>query len=51
MFEIKGEYNYLYIDKYVREYINWIESELSVPITLLGTGAGNEYVIEKDASY
>ena len=51
LFEIKGEYNYLYIDKYVREYINWIESELSVPITLLGTGAGNEYVIEKDASY
>jgi len=28
----------LIIDKYRREYLNWLEEELQTPITMLGTG-------------
>jgi len=39
---VSGKYNghgKIYIDKYQREYLSWLERELDVPITMLGTGA------------
>jgi len=35
---LRGNYKELYINKGAREYINWLESELNTPITILGTG-------------
>jgi len=43
-----GKYEDLWIDKYQREYLNWLEEELSTPITMLGTGEDlKEYIIRK----
>jgi adenylosuccinate synthase len=42
---LKGDYNKLWIDKYQREYLNWLERELRTKITMLGTGADiKEYI-------
>lgn len=38
-------YGNIYIDKYQREYLSWLEGELDVPINMLGTGADlKEYI-------
>lgn len=35
----------IYFEPYLREYLNWLDDELNVPITKLGTGAENgEYI-------
>lgn len=42
---LNGEYQNVWIDKYQREYINWLEDELNTPISFLGTGEDlNEYI-------
>lgn len=41
----KGNYKDIYITKYEREFINWLEVELGVPITMLGTGPKNDEII------
>ena len=38
---LKGNYDDIYIDKPLREYIGWIESETGIDISNLGTGARN----------
>ena len=35
----------LYVNRYIREYLNWLETELDTPITMLGTGAENKSLI------
>lgn len=45
---LTGKYEDVWIDKYQREYLNWLEEELSTPITMLGTGEDlKEYVNRK----
>ena len=46
----KGNYNDVYITRYEREYINWLECELNVPITMLGTGPKNDEIIIRNKS-
>lgn len=45
--KMHGDYRKLPIDKYRREYINWLESELDTPITMLGTGADYKDYIDR----
>lgn len=40
-------YNGINFDKYRKEYLNWLESELGVPITMLGTGADFKHYIDR----
>lgn len=42
---VKGNYKDIYITKYEREFISWLERELNVPITMLGTGPKNDEII------
>ncbi|MDE5586948.1 MAG: adenylosuccinate synthetase, partial [Bacilli bacterium] len=35
------------LDRYQREYLNWLESELGVPITMLGTGPDLNHYIDR----
>jgi adenylosuccinate synthase len=45
---LKGKYDDIYIDKYQREYLYWLEEETGVPVTMLGTGPDlDEYIIRK----
>jgi adenylosuccinate synthase len=45
---LTGKYNDICIDKYQREYLNWLEEELCTPITMLGTGEDfREYINRK----
>lgn len=47
---IHGEYtgsDGVYIDKYRREYLSWLEEEIGVPITMLGTGPDLEHYIDR----
>lgn len=44
---VSGNYDDLYIDRYFREYINYLERELEVPVTLIGTGAKNSKIITR----
>jgi adenylosuccinate synthase len=44
----RGEYGKVYIDKYRREYINWLESETDVPVVMLGTGADYKDYISRE---
>lgn len=37
----------IYFDKYRKEYIAWLESELGVPITMLGTGPDLHHYIDR----
>ena len=37
----------VYFNRYLREYLYWLENELNVPITKLGTGAENGSYIKK----
>ncbi len=42
---VNGDYEKIYMGKYQRNYIDWLETELNVPITILGTGANlTEYI-------
>jgi hypothetical protein len=43
----KGNYNDFYFNHYLREYLNWLESETNVEISALGTGAKNGEVIKR----
>lgn len=43
-----GNYNKVYVHKYVRTFIDWIEDELNVPVTLIGTGADNSKIIRRN---
>jgi len=44
---LQGNEEELVIHKHVREYINWLEDELEVPIKYLGTGADNKAYIKR----
>ena len=37
----------IYFDKYIREYLAWLEDELKVPITMLGTGPDLTHYIDR----
>lgn len=37
----------IYLGKYLRNYLDWLEDELSVPITMLGTGADFTHYIDR----
>ncbi len=48
---IHGVYNgygKIYFDKYRKEYLSWLENELGVPITMLGTGPKLEHYINRE---
>lgn len=45
--KVSGDYRKIDIDKYRREYINWLESELDTPITMLGTGSDFKDYIDR----
>lgn len=38
---VKGNYEDIYLEKTLREYLSWLESETNVDISALGTGARN----------
>ena len=38
---LNGNYDDIYFDKTLREYINWLESETGIDVSTLGTGARN----------
>ena len=38
---LNGNYDDIYFDKTLREYINWLESETDIDVSTLGTGARN----------
>ncbi len=40
-------YGDIYFDKYREEYLSWLERELKVPITMLGTGSDLEHYIDR----
>lgn len=42
-----GEYENVDIDRYVREYLNWLETTLGVDLNYLGTGKINHECIKK----
>lgn len=42
---VSGNYNDIHIDRYRREYLNWLETELQTPIIKLGTGPNLNEVI------
>lgn len=44
---LKGNFKDIYFNRYLREYLSWLESELSTPISVLGTGAKNDEKIIK----
>lgn len=47
---VSGEYTEsgnIYFDKYRKEYLAWLESELGVPITFLGTGPDLHHYIDR----
>ena len=35
-----------YLGKYLRNYLDWLENKLNVPITMLGTGADFTHYID-----
>lgn len=37
----------IYLSKYLRTYLDWLEDELNVPITMLGTGADFMHYIDR----
>lgn len=46
---IQGNYSDMYISRYIREYICWIERETGTPIMKLGTGAATGNYIFKNS--
>lgn len=38
---VRGNYDDIYINRYIRNYLDWLEDETNVPISALGTGAKN----------
>lgn len=42
---LSDDYETLYVDRYLREYLNYLEDTLDTPITMLGTGADNKSMI------
>lgn len=42
---VSGSFENLCFNRYTREYLNWLEDELSTPITMLGTGPDNKSLI------
>ena len=38
---LNGNYDDIYFDKTLREYINWLESKTGIDVSTLGTGARN----------
>lgn len=38
---LKGNYNDIYFNRYLREYISWLESETGIDVSILGTGPKN----------
>lgn len=44
---LKGNFNDFYISKYLREYLNYLETELDCNIERLGTGAENGQYIKR----
>ncbi len=46
---LKGSYDDIYLDKPLREYLDWLERETSISVSALGTGARNgERIIKKE---
>lgn len=43
--DVSGNYHEIYFNRYLREYINYLETSLGVDITMLGTGADNQSLI------
>ena len=44
-----GDYKEFLINRYIREYLNWLESSLGVDISTLGTGSkNNEYIKRRE---
>ncbi len=39
--DIRGNYDEIYINRYIRNYLDWLESETNTPVSVLGTGAKN----------
>ncbi len=45
--DMQGHFDELYIHKHAREYVNWLEEELAVPIDYLGTGADYKAYVKR----
>lgn len=44
--ELCGDYDEFYYDRYIREYLNWLESETNAKLISLGTGPQNNQRIK-----
>jgi adenylosuccinate synthase len=45
--EVSGLWEKIYMEKYLRVYIDWLEDALDRDITLLGTGPDNNHIIDR----
>lgn len=48
---LKGNYDDICFDKYLRVYLDWLEDETGVDVSNLGTGARNGERINKKINY
>lgn len=44
---VSGYYDDIYVNRYIREYLNWLEATVGVQINSLGTGRKNQEYIKK----
>ncbi len=43
---LSGKYDDIYLEKYQEEYLCWLEKELGIPITILGTGPDIKHYVK-----
>lgn len=48
---LKGNYDDIFFDKYLRVYLGWLEDETGIDVSNLGTGARNGERINKKINY